>query len=76
MCLSRLHQVLTAPAGGWVTVENVEGRSHRVSLLAFEGREPQVGDWLVVHSGYALRGVDAEQAAAIAHELRALPAES
>jgi hydrogenase maturation factor len=42
-----------------------------VSLLAFEGPQPQVGDWLVVHSGYALRRVDSEQAAAIVNELRA-----
>jgi hydrogenase maturation factor len=52
-------------------VENAEGRSHRVSLIALEGPEPQAGDWLVVHSGYALRRVDSEQAAAIVSELRA-----
>ncbi len=47
------------------------GRLHRVSLIAFEGPEPQIGDWLVVHSGYALRRVDSEEAAAIVRELRA-----
>jgi hydrogenase maturation factor len=52
-------------------VENAEGRSHRVSLIALEGPEPQAGDWLVVHSGYALRRVDSEQAAAIVSELKA-----
>ena len=58
MCMSRLHRAVTAPADGWMTVENAEGRLHRVSLIALEGPEPQVGDWLVVHSGYALRRVD------------------
>ena len=53
MCMSRLHRAVTAPADGWMTVENAEGRLHSVSLIALEGPEPQVGDWLVVHSGYA-----------------------
>ena len=71
MCLSRLHRVATKAADGWMMVENVAGRLNRVSLLAFEGREPQVGDWLVVHSGYALRRVDSDEAAAVVAELRA-----
>jgi len=71
MCVSRLHRVLTEPSGGRVTVENVEGRELRVSLLAFEGVRPEPGHWLVVHSGYALRAVDPDQASAIANELRA-----
>ncbi|MGO9333022.1 MAG: HypC/HybG/HupF family hydrogenase formation chaperone [Acidimicrobiales bacterium] len=71
MCMSRFHRAVTAPADGWMTVENAEGRLHRVSLLAFEGPQPQVGDWLVVHSGYALRRVDSEQAMAVVTELRA-----
>jgi len=69
--MSRLHRVLTAPIGGWVTVENVEGQEHRVSLLAFEGAQPEPGQWLVVHSGYALQVVDPDEAAAIVGELRA-----
>ncbi|MGD0440675.1 MAG: HypC/HybG/HupF family hydrogenase formation chaperone [Acidimicrobiales bacterium] len=69
--MSRFHMVVTAPAGGWVTVENAEGRLHRVSLIALEGPDPEVGDWLVVHSGYALRQVDSEEAAAIVSELKA-----
>ncbi|HLN06924.1 MAG TPA: HypC/HybG/HupF family hydrogenase formation chaperone [Acidimicrobiales bacterium] len=71
MCTSRLHQVVSAPTDGWVTVENAEGLLQRASLLAFEGRQPQVGDWLVVHSGYALRRVDSQEAASIVGDLRA-----
>lgn len=76
MCTSRLHQVLTSPEGGspageWVTVENAAGQVLRVSLLAFEGDPPRPGDWLVVHSGYALQSVDSSEAAAIVDELRA-----
>jgi len=69
--MSRLHRAVSAPTGGWMTVENAEGRLQQVSLLAFEGPEPQIGDWLVVHSGYALHLVDSEEAAAIVSELRA-----
>jgi hydrogenase maturation factor len=69
--MSRLHLAVSEPVDGWMMVENAAGRLHRVSLLAFEGPQPQVGDWLVVHSGYALRRVDSEQAAAIVNELRA-----
>jgi hydrogenase maturation factor len=71
MCMSRFHRALTAPVDGWMMVENAEGRLYRVSLIALEGPEPQAGDWLVVHSGYALRRVDSEEAAAIVSELRA-----
>ena len=71
MCMSRLLQAVTVPTDGWMMVENAEGRLHRVSLIAFEGPEPNVGDWLVVHSGYALRRVDSEEAEAIVGELRA-----
>ena len=38
MCMSRLHRAVTAPAGGWMTVENAEGRLHRVSLIALRAR--------------------------------------
>jgi len=69
--MSRLHRAVTSPVDGWMTVENADGRLQRVSTLAFEGTQPQAGDWLVVHSGYALRGVDSEEAEAIVSELRA-----
>lgn len=70
MCTSRLHLVLEAPAGGRVVVENADGRRHEVSLLALEGDPPRPGEWLVVHSGYALERADATQAAEIVAELR------
>ena len=69
MCTSRLHRVARADADS-ADVEDVDGRVHRVSLLAFEGPTPQPGEWVVVHSGYALKRVDAAEAAAIAEEIR------
>ena len=51
-------------------VEDVEGVAHRVSLLAYEGPPPATGEWFVVHSGYAIDRVDADEAEAIAAELQ------
>ncbi len=69
MCMSRLHRVVGLGDGS-VDVEDVEGTVHRVSLLALDGPAPAVGDWLVVHSGYAIDRVDATEAEAVAAELR------
>jgi hydrogenase expression/formation protein HypC len=69
MCVSRLHRVV-AEGDGAVDVEDVDGTVHRVSLLALDGPPPVTGDWLVVHSGYAIDRVDATEAEAVAAELR------
>jgi hydrogenase maturation factor len=66
VCLSRLHQVVDV-AGDEATVRALDGVSHRASLLAYEGPFPRPGDWLVVHSGFALaRAGEAEVEAALA----------
>jgi hydrogenase maturation factor len=70
MCMSRLHRVVGCRADGSVDVENVEGSVHTVSLLALDGPAPEVGEWLVVHSGYAIDRVDADEAEAVAAELQ------
>jgi hydrogenase expression/formation protein HypC len=69
MCMSRLHRVVGG-GDGVVDVEDMEGAVHRVSLLALDGPVPAVGDWLVVHSGYAIDRVDADEAEAVAADLR------
>jgi hydrogenase expression/formation protein HypC len=71
MCTSRLHRVVAADGAGAVVVEDVDGGRHRVSLLALDGPPPEPGEWLVVHSGYAIDRVDAGEAEAVAAELRA-----
>jgi hydrogenase maturation factor len=64
MCLSRLHRVRSVCGPGKVLVEDVDGHRHEVSLLALEPPDPAPGpgDWLVVHSGYAIDRVDAREA--------------
>ncbi len=70
MCMSRLHRVLGSAGPGAVNVEDLGGTVHRVSLLALDGPPPTPGEWLVVHSGYALDRVDTTDAEAVATELQ------
>ena len=69
--MSRLHRVLGAPVDGAVDVADIDGARHRVSLLALDGPQPRPGDWLVVHSGYAIDRADRAEAEAVAAEIRA-----
>ncbi|HET6794129.1 MAG TPA: HypC/HybG/HupF family hydrogenase formation chaperone [Acidimicrobiales bacterium] len=62
MCLSRLQRVVAGDGTAVWTVDPA-GARRRVSLLALDGPRPVVGDWLVVHSGYALARADPEDAA-------------
>ncbi len=64
MCLSRLHQVRAVCGPGKVLVEDMDGRRHEVSLLALDPPDPEPvpGDWLVVHSGYAIDRADVQEA--------------
>lgn len=69
MCVSRLHRVVNTPNPDWIEVNDIDGARHRVSLLAYDGPVPEPGQWVVVHSGYALGPVDAVEAEAIVAEL-------
>jgi hydrogenase maturation factor len=70
MCVSRLHRVLGTLSPGVVEVEDVQGGRRRVSLLALDGPPPVAGEWLVIHSGYAIDRVDSAEAEAVAAELQ------
>jgi hydrogenase expression/formation protein HypC len=61
VCVSRVHQVVAAREGA-VSARDVDGAVHDVSLLAFEGGPPAVGEWVSVHSGYAMARVDEAEA--------------
>lgn len=71
MCVSRLHRVMAVPVGGRVEVADIDGGVHRVSLLALDGPVPGPGEWLIVHSGYAIDRVEAADAEAVVADLRA-----
>ena len=70
MCVSRLHRVVTAPDAGWIEVDDTDGVRRTVSLLAYDGPMPVPGQWVVVHSGYALGPVDPAESDAVMAELR------
>lgn len=74
MCESRLRHVVSVESTSLV-VDTPSGRRERVSLLAYEGAPLQAGDVVVVHSGYALASVDAEEAAVALAELAELGSE-
>ncbi len=69
MCMSRLHRVRAVAGPGTVNVEDLDGTVHVVSLLALDGPPPAPGEWLVVHSGYAIDRVEPAEAEAVAAEL-------
>ena len=70
MCDSALHQVLEILDAQRVFARDVDGRTHQVSLLALEGGTPDVGTWLIVHSGYAIDRVDEQEAGVALAALR------
>ena len=72
MCTSRLHRVVGPDGPGAVLAEDVDGTRHRVSLLALDPPEPEPGDWLVVHSGYAIDRVDTDEAESVVAEIRSV----
>ena len=63
MCLGQIGQVVGLDGAGRATVRS-GAQELPVSLLTFDGTAA-VGDWLVVHSGFALERISAEEAEGI-----------
>jgi hydrogenase expression/formation protein HypC len=63
MCLADLGPVVAKDESGFATVE-LAGAHRRVSLapLVIEGREPAVGDWVIVHTGLAIEVLEPDAA--------------
>ncbi|HTR58063.1 MAG TPA: HypC/HybG/HupF family hydrogenase formation chaperone [Casimicrobiaceae bacterium] len=59
MCLAIPARVVSLPEPGTALID-VDGVRKRVSLALVEGVEP--GDYVIVHVGYALTRLDAEEA--------------
>lgn len=70
MCMSRYFRVLDADGDTAVLAEDVEGRRHRLALIAYDGSPPQPGAWIVAHAGYALAPAEADEVALAIGELR------
>jgi hydrogenase maturation factor len=69
MCVSRFQQVLTVE-GVFAEVEDMDRVKSMVSLIALDGPAPEVGDWLVVHSGYALSRAERGEVESVAALIR------
>ncbi len=61
MCLGEICQVVGLEADGRVRVRG-EQREQVVSLMTLE-KGAEIGDWIVVHSGFALGWLDPDEAA-------------
>jgi hydrogenase expression/formation protein HypC len=60
MCLGLVCRVTHLPERGTAQVRTRDGRDLRVSLLTLD--DPvAIGDWLLVHAGFALAGLTDEQ---------------
>jgi hydrogenase maturation factor len=70
MCTSRLHRVIESDGEGAVLAADVDGTTHRLLLLAYEGPPPEPGSWVIAHSGYALSAATDEDARLALRELR------
>ena len=72
--MSRLHRIVTVSDDGSVVAADIDGSTHKLSLLAYEGDAPRPGDWVVAHSGYALAPADRAEVEATLAEYRGGPA--
>jgi hydrogenase expression/formation protein HypC len=60
MCLSAAARIVSIDADDREAVVDVDGMTRTVSLavLTLEGRTPALGDWVMVHTGFALEVLD------------------
>ena len=67
MCTSMPARVVRVTDDGTVAVADVDGTERRVDLtvLAFDGLTTRPGDWLLVHTGFAVEVLAPEDAAAL-----------
>lgn len=70
MCMSRYFRVLDADGDTAVLAEDVDGRRHRLALIAYDGSPPPRGTWIVAHAGYALAPAEPGDVALAIGELR------
>ena len=73
MCLGIPGEVvgIVDPAGQVATVE-VSGVRRAISLALLADEDVAVGDWVLVHVGFAMSRIDADEAAATLDQIKAL----
>ena len=63
MCLAIPGQIVEFhPAGSDLATVDVSGVRRRVNIGLLEGQDVQVGDWVLIHVGFAMNKIGAAQA--------------
>ncbi|MBF0427186.1 MAG: HypC/HybG/HupF family hydrogenase formation chaperone [Magnetococcales bacterium] len=62
MCLAVPMQIITLSEDGTGGLVELEGIRHRVGMMLID--EPKVGDYVIVHAGYAIEKLDIAEAEA------------
>jgi hydrogenase expression/formation protein HypC len=63
MCLAIPGQIVELhPAGTDLATVTVSGVRRRVNIGLLDGQDVKVGDWVLIHVGFAMNRIDAEQA--------------
>ena len=62
MCVSCLGRVIGSDDINTVLIEHINGLMSRASLLVLDGPPPEPEDWVVVHSGYVIDRIGADEA--------------
>ncbi|HUZ40673.1 MAG TPA: HypC/HybG/HupF family hydrogenase formation chaperone [Acidimicrobiales bacterium] len=68
--MSCLGRVIGSDDPKTVLIEHINGLMSRASLLFFDGPPPEPGEWVVVHSGYVIDRIDADDAVRAVAEIR------
>ncbi len=64
MCLGLVGRLVSAPVGGTIARVDIAGVERDIDLSQLDGA-PAVGDFLLVHSGFALERISADRAAEV-----------
>ena len=63
MCLAIPGQIVELhPTGTDLATVNVSGVRRCVNIGLLDGQDVRVGDWVLIHVGFAMNRIDAEQA--------------
>jgi hydrogenase expression/formation protein HypC len=74
VCLGIPGEVIELPAAGDLAVVDVEGVRRGVNIGLLEGQPLAVGEWVLIHVGFALAKVDEQEAADALQFLRGIGA--
>jgi hydrogenase expression/formation protein HypC len=72
MCLGVPRQVVGSVEHPARALVEVDGSPHEVSIDMLGGEDPAVGEWVVVHMGFAMERIDEQEAHAVLADMQQL----